>query len=249
VLLAPHAFATLALVAHEMVTNSAKYGALKDSHGKVDVTWKIDETGRLVINWVERGGPAVQAPTRRGFGSTVIERSIPYDLQGEAEISYAMAGVEARFVIPAALVEAVDMQHDPSAPNGVAATSAIESEAKPLPLKGRALLVEDNLIIALDAEEMLLRLGASSVEVASSVRDALAIIDREAPDFAVLDVNLTGETSFPIAERLQKAKVPYVFATGYGDNLAVPKEFKGATIVTKPYEDGDVAGAFKKTKV
>ena len=67
----------------------------------------------------------------------------------------------------------------------------------------------------------------------------------QAPDFAVLDVNLVGETSFPIAEKLKAAGVPFVFATGYGDDLSMPAEFKGVKIVTKPYEDVDVAAALK----
>lgn len=244
VLLAPQAFATMALVAHELVTNSAKYGALKDSHGKVTLTWKVDDMGRLVVEWIERGGPPVQAPMRRGFGSTVIERSVPYDLQGEAEITYALAGVEARFVVPAAFVQVKDAEVTAvESPKAVAA-----SKQKKQPLSGRALLVEDNLIIALDAEDMLIRLGASGVDVASSVRDAISVIDSNAPDFALLDVNLVGETSFPIAERLKQAGVPFLFATGYGDNLALPQEFKGTTIVSKPYEDADIAAAFQKKK-
>jgi light-regulated signal transduction histidine kinase (bacteriophytochrome) len=246
VLLAPHAFATLALVAHEMVTNSAKYGALKDSHGKVRLSWNVDETGRLTISWIERGGPAVQAPTRRGFGSTVIERSIPYDLQGEAEINYGLAGVEARFVIPAAFVQ-TDAR-EIVAPIKSAEPVTTTAPTKKKPSLGAALLVEDNLIIALDSEEMLLRLGADSVEVASSVRDAMAIMDRGMPKFALLDINLTGETSFPVAERLLKGGVPFVFATGYGDDLALPSEFAETPVVTKPYEEADVAAALAKPK-
>jgi DNA-binding response OmpR family regulator len=77
------------------------------------------------------------------------------------------------------------------------------------------------------------------------VRDALAIIERQPPAFAVLDVNLAGETSFPIAEKLKQANAPFVFATGYGDNRVLPKEFTGAKIVSKPYEDANVAAALK----
>ena len=244
VLIAPQAFATLALVTHEMVTNSAKYGALKDSHGKVRLTWNCDDMGRLVINWVERGGPPVQAPSRRGFGSTVIERSIPFDLQGEAEINYALAGVEARFVIPAVFVQSPAAGAEPS-PAKKAAEGEEGGDARPLSGK-RALLVEDNLIIALDAEELLLRLGAAHVEVASCVRDALSIIERRPPDFALLDVNLIGETSFPIAEALKARDVPFAFATGYGDDLNTPAEFKDTPIVTKPYEMSDVAAIIQK---
>ena len=83
VLLQPQAFTTLALVFHELMTNSAKYGALSDS-GRVTVDWRLDADGDLLIEWRERGGPPVQPPTREGFGSTIINRSIPYDLGGEA---------------------------------------------------------------------------------------------------------------------------------------------------------------------
>jgi light-regulated signal transduction histidine kinase (bacteriophytochrome)/CheY-like chemotaxis protein len=248
VLVAPHAFATLALVAHELVTNSAKYGALKDSHGKVTLTWEADPGGRLIIRWVERGGPAVQAPTRRGFGSTVIERSIPYDLQGEAEINFAVAGLEARFVVPAAFVQFQDGDAVRAAKAAKQDGGATKPEVTQTPMKGRALLVEDNLIIALDAEEMLIRIGAEGVDVAASVRDALSSIERQTPDFAVLDVNLASETSFPIAEALLAKGVRFVFATGYGDDLTMPKEFRDIKVVTKPYEEADVVAALEAAK-
>src|SRR5699024_1292941 len=70
VALDPKAFATLALVVHEMKTNSAKYGALADSTGQVEVLWNIEDSGGLVIDWKESGGPPVQPPSRRGFGTT-----------------------------------------------------------------------------------------------------------------------------------------------------------------------------------
>ncbi|MGE0597357.1 MAG: HWE histidine kinase domain-containing protein [Hyphomonadaceae bacterium] len=240
VLVAPHAFATLALVVHELVTNSAKYGALKDSHGKVKVDWSLDKTGRLVIEWVERGGPPVQAPTRRGFGSTVIERSVPYDLQGDAQVTYALAGIEARFVIPAAFVRG-----GPASSDGASKVEHMQkpNELKGAKLKGRVLLIEDNLIIALDAQEMLLRMGAEGVDTASSVSDAIGIIEKRMPDFALLDVNLVGETSFPAAERLMSAGVPFMFATGYGDDLKFPREFSGVAVVTKPYSEEGVLAA------
>jgi two-component sensor histidine kinase len=92
VALDPKAFATLALVVHEMMTNSAKYGALADSVGRVEIVWKIDDHSGLVIDWKESGGPPVQPPSRRGFGTTIIERSIPFDLKGDAEIRFDLSG-------------------------------------------------------------------------------------------------------------------------------------------------------------
>jgi two-component sensor histidine kinase len=109
VALDPKAFATLALVVHEMMTNSAKYGALADSTGQVEVSWKLDQSSRLVIEWKESGGPPVKPPARRGFGTTIIERSVPFDLNGDAELRFDLLGVQARFVVPANYVQLMNL--------------------------------------------------------------------------------------------------------------------------------------------
>ncbi len=226
VLLQPEAFTTLVLVLHELMTNSAKYGALHNGRGQVRIQWECDASGRLVITWTERGGPPVQAPTRRGFGTTIIERSIPHDLKGEATVEYLLAGVRARLVIPASFV--VAGRHQSAAP----VEPSVQTRAR---LDGAVLLVEDNIIIALDAEEMLTELGAARVDVASSVADAMSYLERTRPDFAVLDINLGIETSFAIAARLQGMGVPHIFATGYGEDVAFPAEHAGTPVVKKPY--------------
>ena len=228
VLLEPQAFSIVALVIHEMMTNASKYGALTDRSGRVKVQWEFDPMGRLVLHWREEGGPAVQAPTRRGFGTTVIERSIPFDLKGEAEVRYELTGVEGRFVLPALYVRERESVEDTR-------PSAREADAVPEVTIGRALLVEDNMLIALDAEDMLTGLGATSIEVAASVSDALTAIERERPDLAILDVNLGTETSIAVAERLAELDVPFVFATGYGDRVPRPASISDAPIISKPY--------------
>src|SRR5262249_46405715 len=98
-LIDPNAFTVLALVFHELITNAAKYGALADS-GRVDVAWRLDQAGDVRLTWIESGGPAVTAPTRRGFGSTLIERSIPFELGGTAAARYRVTGLEVEFSIP-----------------------------------------------------------------------------------------------------------------------------------------------------
>jgi CheY-like chemotaxis protein len=97
------------------------------------------------------------------------------------------------------------------------------------------LLVEDNVIVALDTEETLKRLGVGVVITASSVSQALAAIERQAPAFGLLDVNLGAETGFAIAERLAGLNIPFVFATGYGEQFAVPAAFADAPKIGKPY--------------
>jgi two-component sensor histidine kinase/CheY-like chemotaxis protein len=228
VALDPKAFATLALVVHEMMTNSAKYGALADSTGNVEIAWKLDQSSRLVIDWKESGGPPVQPPSRRGFGTTIIERSIPFDLKGDAELRFDLLGVHAHFVIPANYVEMMTSM------SGI--TKKVETETPAPPrLSGTALIVEDNLIIAMAAEVILLELGARHVGTAASVNQALKSIDREKPDFALLDLNLGNENSIPVATRLTELKVPFMFATGYGERAPIPAELADAPVVQKPY--------------
>jgi light-regulated signal transduction histidine kinase (bacteriophytochrome)/CheY-like chemotaxis protein len=238
VLLHPNAFSTLALVFHELMTNSAKYGALSDS-GSVQVEWHRDDQGDLRIEWRERGGPAVQPPRRQGFGTTIIQRSIPYDLGGKAEVRYALTGVEADFCIPASHVAADDPAKAPAAAVSIARDSEVRRDV----LTGAALLVEDSLIIAMDAEDILARLGAARVVTAASIRQAQQELDRDAFEIAVLDVNLGNETSLSIADALRARGVPYIFATGYGEQLRLPPEHEGAQVIQKPYTLASLAHA------
>ena len=241
VLLHPHAFSTLALVFHELMTNSAKYGALSDN-GSVAVRWRLDEDGDLRIEWRERGGPPVQPPRRQGFGTTIIQRSIPYDLNGRADIRYAVTGLEADFCIPArhiVLQEGAAPAPSPEAQIVMAERSAGSRAV----LSGPVLLVEDSLIIAMDAEDILVQLGATRVVTASSIAQALDELAHETFEVAVLDVNLGAETSLPIAEALRASDTPFVFATGYGEQLRLPPELEGAPVLQKPYTRSSVAWA------
>jgi light-regulated signal transduction histidine kinase (bacteriophytochrome) len=229
ILLEPQAFTTVALVVHEMITNSAKYGALSDRRGLVTVTTSIDRHGSLTIDWTERGGPAVKPPTRRGFGSTVIQSSIRHDLKGDVELDFAVTGLRARFSIPSTQF---CTSRSPAATSHAAAADSVGAVVA---MPRDVLLVEDAVIIALDAEDMMRELGVETVRVTSSVNQALKEIIERPPDFALLDVNLGGETSFKIAERLKELGIRFAFATGYGDDLAFPPAFANTPRLRKPY--------------
>jgi light-regulated signal transduction histidine kinase (bacteriophytochrome)/CheY-like chemotaxis protein len=239
VALDPKAFATLALVVHEMMTNSAKYGALADSTGQVEVLWRLDEGSSLVIDWKESGGPPVQPPSRRGFGTTIIERSVPFDLKGDAEIKFDLLGVQARFVIPANFVEMIP------GISGLPGQLAAKEQAMPR-ISDTALIVEDNLIIAMSAEVILLELGARHVETAASVNQALKSIEREKPSFALLDINLGNENSMRVGHKLLELEVPFIFATGYGERAPIPAELAAAPVIQKPYTREVVENALGK---
>jgi len=228
-LIQPGAFTTLALVFHELVTNAAKYGALAQS-GEVHVNWHQDQAGDILINWREEGGPAVVAPTRRGFGSTIIEQSIPHDLGGRADVQFKVGGLEAQFVIPERHIAGVDRQAAQEAPRGTSANAGNQ------PLNGKqVLLVEDSMIIALDAEDALRNLGADDVITAASSARALETITKSKFDFALLDVNLGADTSSVIADVLVASGIPFLFATGYGDGTQFLEKHPGVPVINKPY--------------
>ena len=223
------AFSVMALVVHELATNAAKYGALSVAAGRLDVSWRLGEGGGCEIAWDERDGPHVTPPSRSGFGSVLLLRSVPFDLNGSSQVDYLETGVSARFLIPAAhILKGV--------PAPVHAADAAAPAAGGGELKGRkVLLVEDQLVIALDAEDILRRAGAAEVETAASVRDALQLLPVFAPDLAILDVNLGVDTSVAVAEELLRRAVPFVFATGYGDSSFIPKAMTHIPVVRKPY--------------
>ena len=80
-----------ALMLHELGTNSNKYGALSAAKGQVTISWTVDD-GLLRLRWVERGGPPVEAPTTRGFGTTLIEQSAKSE-GGNARMSVEADGI------------------------------------------------------------------------------------------------------------------------------------------------------------
>jgi two-component sensor histidine kinase len=88
---------------HELATNAAKYGALSDPRGRIEIDWRFDGTPAapaLAIAWSERGGPEVAPPQRRGFGSRLIERGIAQELDGEVALLFDPAGVQCRIRLP-----------------------------------------------------------------------------------------------------------------------------------------------------
>lgn len=244
VFLNPNAYSTLALVVHELVTNSNKYGALSVEGGKVTLGWHRNVKGDLILEWRETGGPPVEPPTRKGFGTTIIDRSVPYDLGGAAKIDYDPHGVHATFRIPA---------HHLSEPRALPANTVVKyprpaiGHPQTTPdavLKGRDILVvEDSLIIALDAEDIAHRLGAATVTTAATVHGALDHIEHSRPTVALLDINLGDRNSYPIADRLAELRIPFLFATGYGEQANLPQEHRGRIVVQKPYTIENIARA------
>lgn len=239
VLLNPQAYSSMALVIHELVTNSTKYGSLSGD-GEVHIGWSRNANSDLVITWQEIGGPPVTPPTRKGFGTTIVNRSVPYDLGGQAAIDYAVDGVRAEFCIPFRHVSEPKSFAGPEIRIPRPSVSS-QQVIDPAQFGNKSvLLVEDSLIIALDAEDILDRFGAS-VTTASTPEAAHAILDQQRVDYAILDINLGDQTSFGVADRLRELGIPYFFASGYGEQANLPMDHRSRTVVQKPYTTHNIA--------
>lgn len=234
-------FAIMALVLHELSTNAAKYGALSRPGGRLDVSWSVNRMGVCQITWQEAGGPLVAPPQRRGFGTVLIDRSVPFDLGGTSDVRYDAEGVKATFAIPARFVSIRATKAPVSgAPPQSAVVGSGDLSAK------KALVVEDQMLIALDLEQILTEAGMVVAATATSPREAMAYLASDRPDIAILDVNLGDETSASIAGQLQEMRIPFVFATGYGEGNAVSESFPDALVVRKPYDREAILSQLRK---
>jgi two-component sensor histidine kinase len=108
----------IGMTLHELATNAGKYGALSCPNGRVEVAWRLAGTppdDRLTIGWIERGGPPVAPPGRRGFGSTVIDEMVRRSLDAEVSFTLGPDGAEWHMDCPAA--NALEVAHPPEPVN------------------------------------------------------------------------------------------------------------------------------------
>ncbi len=109
-------------------------------------------------------------------------------------------------------------------------------------LPDTVLVVEDSIIIALDTEEILTRIGIANVDVASSVNGAMDAIAKRQPNFAIVDFNLGAESSVPVTEELVRRGVPFVLATGYTGMEEKAEEIGAFAVLSKPYGQTEIEG-------
>lgn len=106
----------------------------------------------------------------------------------------------------------------------------------------RVLVVEDEPVVAMCLEDILDGLGCEPVGPAGRLAEGLVLAEREELGAAILDINLAGERSTPIAEALRRRGVPFAFASGYG---AAPEGFETLPLIEKPYREADIHAALK----
>ena len=100
----PKATLALGIAFHELATNAVKYGALSNETGSISISWAVEPSRagkRLVLHWREKDGPPVSPPTRKGFGSQVIERGLAHELDGSVHLEFRPDGLACMISIPA----------------------------------------------------------------------------------------------------------------------------------------------------
>ncbi len=184
----------------------------------------------MLLEWVEAGGPPLPPHGRRGFGTTVIERGLAYELGGAVALDFHPAGLRFRVELP--LRHVVDARRLLSLPP--------DSPGKPAPaqprLRGRrVLVVEDALLIAIELETALSASGVEIIGPAASLGQALDLIRSRSVDAALLDIDLDGALVYPAADLLVEKGVPVAFATSYDARSMLPRRFQGMPVLSKPF--------------
>jgi PAS domain S-box-containing protein len=232
--LQPQMAVHLAVMLHELGTNSIKYGALSAPKGWVAINWTV--TGNMLnLQWIERGGPLTSAPSRRGFGTILIEQSAKSE-GGHAEQVVEPEGLT--WKISMELPRPDERQStDIGEPRLVSPYSAqpqaADAESGAPFTHWRFLVVEDESLIALDLVDTLENLGAEEARAASSESECLSLLEKDVFDCALLDANLHGRSVENIAAALTRRKIPFVFVTGYGRE-GLPAGFQYAPVLAKP---------------
>lgn len=206
------------------------------------VRWTQAGANGVSLSWAEAGGPRVRPPSRRGFGSTLIERALAMETGGRATVRYEPDGIVCDVFLPSSSVLSRDVMTSASTGAGKQGPHA-GSDEPPY----RTLVVEDSFLVVTLLEEILEGLGWLSVGPATRVVDALELARTGVFDAALLDVNLNGEMSWEVARVLAERGVPFVFSTGYNIKAVLPADLSGTAVISKPFRISDVEDKIRQT--
>lgn len=233
----------LSLVFHELATNAAKYGALSSPNGRVELNWSVVD-GMIRFEWVESGGPPVETPRRRGFGSQLIERSVGSE-GGKATATYAREGMRWNLALP--VRNNMRKREGLSAPAIKQATPPVSAQPDPDMLVGkRAFVIEDEPLVAMNIADMLEQAGVEVLAQIPTRRRALDALQNRTPDFVLLDGNLQGETVEDIAQCLVEREIPFVMVSGYSHSH-LPPNLGNVPIVLKPFNNEELMAVLRQT--
>jgi CheY-like chemotaxis protein len=177
--------------------------------------------------WREFCAHSIPAPSKRGFGSTVMCEMVKMRLEAEAHLDFPSTGLV--WQIQCAAEQILQAKRSSSIGKNVE-----PADSKPaVSGRPRVLVVEDEPIVALEIAEVLAKSGFKVIGPARSVNQALGLISQHGCDAAVLDINLGSETSEAVALELDKHGTQFVTLSGYSRDQH-PSAFNGAVALAKP---------------
>ncbi len=227
---------TLALALHELATNAAKYGALSVEGGRVHLCWEINPAG-LDMTWSETCGPPTTAPQRSGLGLQMVTSGVRSQMGGQANFDWRPKGLICTLTLPCA--EGRELARASLRQMPVERTAAANGPGKP-----RILLVEDEALVAMMMQGILEQLDCAVIGPCATCFEALSLLKENKIDAAILDVNLGGETVYPVADALTRQGVPFAFATGYGRET-IESRFAHVTTLEKPVGYDELRAALR----
>jgi CheY-like chemotaxis protein len=181
----------------------------------------------------------VSTPKRRGFGSTLIERTLSAH-GGEVSMRYGAEGVTCRITLPLPRQAGPNIGHMDAAPNRDNWLSSLPDPNTGRAVHGRrVIIIEDEPLVAMDLESILMAAGCEVVGSAGTFEKATQLIANTDCDAALIDVNLAGHPVNELAAALTQKNIPFAFATGYGRE-GLPREFRETAILKKPFTQNQV---------
>jgi CheY-like chemotaxis protein len=189
----------------------------------------------LCIHWREQGGPAITAaPTRRGFGCTVMQASVERQLKGKVRLDWEPHGLTCELALPAEQIVAAAgdnwLEKDKTGATAKVPSAGASSEGL------RVLVLEDEALIAMQIEDALAAAACTVVGPATRIGEAFDLLYAQPVDAALLDVNVAGERSFAIADILAAKRIPFAFVTGFDAASTLPEHLRSAQVLSKPFE-------------
>jgi PAS domain S-box-containing protein len=237
--LTPDAVQPMAMAFHELVDNSAAFGALATADGTLQIVWRYNSEGGVELRWQEQGGPPVAGePQEPGFGSALIQATLVDQLQGRLEFQWKPDGLCVEFTLPSSQV--IPMAAPDLADPDLAATDVLRS--------ARVLIVEDEALVALDMARTLRAAGCEVLGPVGGLEQAIRFVETldQPPDAALLDLNLAGRSSVPLADLLLDQGVPIVFASGYGELPATASRHVESRLLPKPFAPSELTVALRE---
>jgi len=224
----------IAMILHELTTNALKYGSLREATGRLSVTWSVDGHRTMTLDWIETGTVAIsqQSPERSkgGFGSILLSNIIQLQLGGEVQKTLTEEGISYRFLLP------LDHRASAVSGQGEVETGDVTRENSALSV----MVVEDDAIISLDITELLSSEGHTVFGQFRDIETALDALRKGAPDVALLDADLGGDSSAPIAEALNAQSIPFIVVSGHGNDFAPDDPRAAAPRIEKPISNKEL---------